>query len=53
MRSVAFQVLVEVLEPLEEAWSRAKATLAYGEGPSIPGLRPAWAPGPPGAPELP
>jgi hypothetical protein len=40
MRPAAFQVL-EVLEPLEEAWSGAKAVLACGEGPSIPGLRPA------------
>jgi len=38
MRPAASQVLVEVLEPLEDAWSGAKAV-----------LRPAGAPGPPGA----
>jgi hypothetical protein len=53
MRPAASQVLVEVLEPLEEVWSGVKAVLACGEGPSILGLRPASALGPPGAPELP
>jgi len=53
MRPAASQVLVEVLEPLEEVWSGAKAVLACGEGPRMPWLRPAWAPGPPGAPEPP
>ena len=47
------QVLVEVLEPLEEVWSGAKAVLACGAGPSMPELRPAWPPGPPGTPEPP
>lgn len=53
MRPAASQVLVEVLEPLEDAWSGAKAVWACGEGPRMPWLRPAGAPGPPGAPEPP
>jgi hypothetical protein len=53
MRPAASQVLVEVVEPLEDTCSGAKAVWASGEGPRMPWLRPAGAPGPSGVPEPP
>jgi hypothetical protein len=41
MRPAASQVLVEVLEPLVDACSGAKAVWAYAEDPRMPWLRPA------------
>jgi hypothetical protein len=53
MRPDASQVLVEVVEQLEDTCSGAKAVWACGEGPRMPWLHPAGAPGPSGAPEPP